>query len=101
MNVDRLLSDHLKDLRRTVVAVLQRSSVTGRAVQFGEAKLVTDKINTAVALAEEVEEENRILDHRLKASRDGLRNRKAAADTTGVASGDNVTAFRFSHPPKF
>lgn len=100
MNVDRLLSDHLKDLRRTVAAVLQRSSVTGRAVSFGEAREITDKFNTAVALAEEVEEENRILDHRLKAGRDDLRNRKAAADITDVATGGNVTAFRLSHSPK-
>lgn len=94
MNVDRLLSDHLKELRRTVVAVLQRSSVSGRAVQFGEARQITDKLNTSVALAEEVEEENRILEHRLSAGHDDLRNRKAAADITDVASGDNVTAFR-------
>lgn len=101
MNIDRLLSDHLKELRRTVAAVLQRSSVTGRAVQFGEARLITEKLNTAVALAEEGEEETRILEHRLKAGRDDLRNRKAAADITDVAGGDNVTAFRFSHSPKF
>ncbi|CAK7257517.1 MULTISPECIES: hypothetical protein [unclassified Shinella] len=98
MNVDRLLSDHLKELRRTVATVLQRSSLTGRAVPFGEARQITDKINTAVALAQEVEEENRILEHRLSAGRDDLRNRKAAADITDVASGDNVTAFRALSP---
>ena len=100
MNVERLLSDHLKELRRTVAAVLQRSSVTGRAVQSGEAKRITDKFKTAVALAEEVEEENRILEHRLKARGDGLKNRKAAADIADVATGGNVTAFRLPLSPK-
>ena len=90
MNVDRLLSDHLVELRRTVATVLQQ----GRTVRLGEVKLVTEKLNTAVALAQEVEEENRILEHRLKAQGDVVRNRKAAADITDVAIGANVTAFR-------
>ncbi len=97
MNIDFSLSDHLIDLRRTLARVLHQ----GRTVRLGEVRLVTDKLNTAVALAQEIEEENRILEHRLKAGADGLRNQKAAADITDVASGDNVTAFRFSHPPKF
>lgn len=94
MNVDHLLSDHLVELRRTLVGVLQQ----GRTVRLGEVHLVTHQVNTALALAQEIEEENRILEHRLKAGADGLRNRKAAADITDVASGDNVTAFRLLSP---
>ena len=96
MNVDHLLSDHLVELRRILAGVLHQ----GRTVRLGEVRLITEKLNTAVALAQEIEEENRILEHRLKAGRDVLRNRKAAADITDVAPGDNVTAFRCLTSPK-
>ncbi|GLR51242.1 hypothetical protein KYK30_20420 [Shinella yambaruensis] len=95
MNTAFLLSDYLTELRRTLAGVLQH----GRTVRLGEVQLITEQLNTAVALAQEVEEENRILEHRLSAGRDDLRNRKAAADITDVASGDNVTAFRLPHFP--
>lgn len=100
MNGDFALTDHMADLKRTVSAVLKRSSVSGRAVAFGEVEIITLKINTAVALARELEEENRILEHRLKANSDGTRNRKAAADITDAVPGDNVTAFRPPHLSK-
>jgi hypothetical protein len=94
VNVDFSLTDHLIDLRRAVIAALQ----PGHTVGYGETLIITERFNTAVALAQEVEEENRILDHRIRASNDGLRNRKAAADITDVATGDNVTAFRLLSP---
>ncbi|MFC3074658.1 hypothetical protein [Shinella pollutisoli] len=94
MNLASLLSDHLADLRRTVVAALQ----PGRAVGYGEALVIAGKLNTAVALAQEIEEENRILEHRLRVGNDALRNRKAAADITDVGTSDNVTAFRPTLP---
>lgn len=94
MNHDCLVSDHLVELRRFVGATLRRSSLSGRAVRLGEIHLITEKLNTAVALAKELEEENRILDQRLKANLDAPRNRKAAADITDVASSETVTAFR-------
>lgn len=77
MNGDFALTDHMADLKRTVSAVLNRSSVSGRAVAFSETEIITGKINTAVALARELEEENRILEHRIRALRDDNQNRKA------------------------
>ena len=90
MNVPFLLSEYLVELKRAVLAALQ----PGHAAGYGETLLITEKLNTAVALAEEVEEENRILNHRLEAGADAVRNRKAAADITDVGPADNVTAFR-------
>lgn len=94
MNGSFALSDYLVELKRAVLAALQPGHTAG----YGEALLITEKLNTAVALAQEVEEENRILDHRLKASADAVRNRKAAADIMDVGQTDNVTAFRSSLP---
>ncbi len=82
MNGDFALTDHMADLKRTVSAVLNRSSVSGRAVAFSETEIITGKINTAVALARELEEENRILEHRIRALRDSNQNRKADAQAT-------------------
>lgn len=100
MNGDFALTDHMADLKRAVSAALSRSSIFGRAVTFGEAEIITSKVNTAVALARELEEENRILEHRIRALRDETQNRKAAADTTDAATGDNVAAFRPPHLSK-
>lgn len=79
MNGDFALTDHMADLKRTVSTVLTRSSLSGKAVPFGEAEIITGKINTAVALARELEEESRILEHRIRALRDENQNRKAEA----------------------
>lgn len=90
MNGDFALTDHMADLKRTVSTVLKRSALAGRAVPFGEAEIITGKINTAVALARELEEENRILEHRIRALRDAIQNGEAEAR-------GNVTSLR--HPP--
>lgn len=87
MNGDFALTDHMAELKRTVSTVLARSSLSGKAVPFGEAEIITGKINTAVALARELEEENRILEHRIRALRDEIQNRKAQARA-------NVTSLR-------
>ena len=92
MNSSFLLSDYLVELKGAVLTALQPGHTAG----YSETLLITEKLNTAVALAQEVEEENRILDHRLKAGTDAVRNRKAAADITDVGPADNVTAFRSS-----
>ncbi|WP_421579090.1 hypothetical protein [Shinella sp. M31] len=79
MNGDFALTDHMAELKRAVSKALNQSSISGRAVPFGEAEIITGKINTAVALARELEEENRILEHRIRALRDAEQNRTADA----------------------
>ncbi|MCT7667646.1 hypothetical protein [Shinella kummerowiae] len=79
MNGDFALTDHMAELKRAVSKALNQSSISGRAVPFSEAEIITGKFNTAVALARELEEENRILEHRIRALRDAEQNLTADA----------------------
>lgn len=80
MNVEALPSDYLVDFRNR----LREFFTPGAAISQAKVEWAIARMNTAIALVQETEEEARIVEHQLKVSRDILRNRRVAAGITDI-----------------
>lgn len=91
MNVCDLPSDHVAAVRDHI-----KSAVHGGLRLDAESTLALAKWLTTIAeLCREIEEENRILEHRLRVRGDDQRNRQTLAETIAKAKATNV---RVLHP---
>jgi hypothetical protein len=93
MNVEALPSDYLIDFRNR----FREFFAPGSTVTQAKFDWAIKRMNSAVALSQEAEEDARVIEHQLKANRDNLRNRRAAVGITDIIS-SSVTQMRARAP---